>query len=271
MNGAYSEPDYQYAGLISRLLELPRANQVLSLRTGDGSEIQLVRESVGPLKLRLDGSCGADEAAAAHALMRVEAHFRPDLVRLLDPQDPFEGVVFTTDNPFSASALAYRIVTEALGADPAKVTVDKDYDDNDARPEIAAWLDYRRFIEILHEESGVRVRVKLYGSAGAKAGAEDEKPGYRIDVPTAPLDPRRGQRHRARQAISEAGWRHYDGDTGPEPESEGWLDVAAGSWGYSVDRGDSAEAADAALRLLCTIAELPMDVQVRVFPLAKRA
>lgn len=59
--------------------------------------------------------------------------------------------------------------------------------------------------------------------------------------------------------------RNRDTGSGPGPESP--VDESADSWGYSVYSGDSKAAADAALRLLCTIADIPIDVRVSVLPL----
>ncbi len=254
MSDGLSEPrpEDQFAGVVSRLLELPPADRVLSLRTHDGRGIQLVVDSEKPLTLRLDGPWPPSEKAKAGVLMRAAAE-RPDLARLLDPQDPTRGVVFSSGNQFSVSDLIYRLATEALRTNPGRLAIEKSYEDHDARPEIVATLNGRGAAEILHEESGVRVRVTLDG-------------GYRLEVPTASLDPRRGQRHRARQAIDEARWRLLEAGAGPAPDLEGSTDEAAESWGFSIDGGDAKTAADAALRLLCRIAELPIDVRLKVLP-----
>ena len=159
---------------------------------------------------------------------------------------------FPSENQYSASDLIYRLVTGALGADPVELAIERDYEDHDARPAIAAALKEHGAAEILHQESGVRVRAKLYSS------------GYSLRVPTASLDPRRGQRHRALEAISDAGWRLNDGDLGPEPDVDGSADEPGNTWGYSADNGGASEAADRALRLLCAIAEAPIDVRVSV-------
>lgn len=245
------QPEDQFANLVSRMLELPLAHRVLSLRAR-GRAVQVVRGSGGPLGLRLDGSWTAGEKERARALMRAAADRRPELVRLLDPEDPGRGVEFPSENQYSASDLVYRLVTGALGVDPAELAVERDYEDHDARPAIAAVLKEHGAAEILHPESGVRVRVKLYSS------------GYSLRVPTASLDPRRGQRHRAREAISDAGWRLNDGDLGSEPDVAGPADDPGNTWGYSADSGGASEAADRALRLLCAIAEAPIDVRVSI-------
>jgi hypothetical protein len=61
--------------------------------------------------------------------------------------------------------------------------------------------------------------------------------------------------------IEDVQWRNYDGDIGSGPDLDGWDDDAR-TWGYSMDKGDAKTAANAALRLLCKIAELPLDVRV---------
>lgn len=125
--------------------------------------------------------------------------------------------------------------------------------DHDACPEIARCLREQRAVEILHEESGVRVWARFWGGQD-----------YSLEVPVACLDSRSGQRHRAKGFIQDAGYRAYDADLGPVP------DVGEGrTWGYSRNQGGAKEAANQALRLLCEIAELPIDVRVRVEALAE--
>ena len=131
--------------------------------------------------------------------------------------------------------------------------VEKNSDDYDARAEIARRLLKDRAVEALHEESDVRVWARLWG-----------RQGYSLEVPVGCLDPRFGQRDRAKSFIQDAGYRAYDADLGPVP------DVGDGqTWGYSRDQGGAREAADQAFRLLCKIAELPFDVRVILRDLPK--
>ncbi len=245
-------PEDQFAPLVARMLELPIAPRVLSLRAGGARAIQLVRDAEGTLTLRLEGAWAAGEQERAHTLMREAAHHRPALVRLLDAEDGAGRVEFPGENQYSASALIYRLVTGALGADPAGLAIERDYVDHDARPAIAAALSEHGAAEILHQESGVRVQASMYSD------------GYSLRVPISSLDSRRGQRDRARSAICDAGWRLNDGDLGPEPDVDGSADDPGSTWGYSADRGDASDAAHAALRLLCAIADVPIDVSVIV-------
>ena len=127
--------------------------------------------------------------------------------------------------------------------------IEKNDDDHDARPEVARHLREERAVEILHEESGVRIWAKLWGG-------ED----YSLEVPVACLDPRSGQRHRAKSFIQDAGYRAYDADLGPVPD----VGEDSNTWGYSRDQGGAKEAANQALRLLCEIAGLPFNVRVKV-------
>ncbi len=253
-------PTDPLAGVISRLLELPPKDRVLTFRAANGRGVQLVCGKARPLMVRLEGPWTDAEQAEARAILGSEAASKPDQVRLLVPEDALRGLVLTAENSYAAARLVRRLVTDALGEDAERLLIDKDYEDHDARPEIAAALESHGGIEIAHAESGVRVRVKLCGS-GAEAS------GYRLEIPAACLDPRRGQRHRARQAVHDAGWRLIDQDMGSGPDLDGPSADPHSLWGFTADRGGRNDAADAALRLLCTIAEAPVDLHVSLVPL----
>lgn len=244
--------------IAARLLELPAANRILSLRLADGRGVQWVVDSQHPLTVRLDGEWSDSEKAAAQEIMQSEVAACPHLARLLDPADPTQGVVLTSGNQYFASKLVRQLITQALGGDPARLTIHKDYEDHDARPEIVDALTRQHGAEIVHQKSGVHVRVSLRKNTD----------GYRLEIPTAHLDPHRGQRHRARHLVDEINWRRYENDLGPRPDLEEDLDTPGQIWGYSIDRGDVEAAADAALRLLCKIAEAPIDARVSVLPLS---
>ena len=130
----------------------------------------------------------------------------------------------------------------------AELTGRPGYEDPDARPEVVELLDQQGRAELVHPESGVQVLIRrVYGE-------------YHLGVPTASLDPRRGQRHRARQAVSEALWRLYEYKTDSQPD----LKEDDEAWEYTLDHDDSRRAAGAALRLLCTVADVATDVQIEV-------
>lgn len=124
-----------------------------------------------------------------------------------------------------------------------------------ARREIVAVLRATGSARLLHVATGVRVVVTLEGGAA--------EAGYRLEVPTESLDPRRGQRHRARRAVEEMAWRELDhgADSAATPTS---LPDEAAAWHVSVSRGDATAAAAAALGLLATIVDQPLGVPVRV-------
>ena len=260
--GLVGQVEACFARPIAWFMELPPSRErILTFRLPNGRGIRLVDDLERPLTLVLDGPWTAEEKRAAQALLQAEVETRPHLTRLVDPEEPLKGLVFRDRNQFSASALVYRLTAEALGADPANLELERNYEHHDARPEIAALLDATGQAELLHEASGVRIVVELDG-LGKTAGEANPSPGYRLEVPVDSLDPKRGQRHRARQAILETRWRQAEGDDVPIPANA--LADDDTSWGFQVDHGDSNDAADAALRLFCTIADQPIDVRVRV-------
>lgn len=126
---------------------------------------------------------------------------------------------------------------------PADSTAAMDFEDPDARPDIVDQLEQQGQVEIHHRKSGVRVRV-----------AREGEYRYSVEVPTASLDPSRGQRHRAHGAVSEVLWRQYDHDA---IDSAPELADTDPSWGYSLERTGVSNAVGNALRLLCTIADVP--------------
>ena len=156
-----------------------------------------------------------------------------------DPQDPPPPVVM--DNPSAKT----------------QPKTPKDSEDHDARPAIIEILHDRREAELHHRESGVRVRVTC-------PDPTDGSSGYGLSVPTASLNGRRDQRKRARDAISDAAWRHYDADTGSSAAPNNPTEDDADVWGFSVHRGNADDAAQAALQLLCTITGAPIEVRVHV-------
>lgn len=111
-------------------------------------------------------------------------------------------------------------------------------------------LERRGRAELFDEPSGVRISVAL------------DDLGHRIEVPVANLDPRRGQRHRARQAIQDAQWRQAETGDGIDPSTG--LDDEAASWGWTVAHGSAQQAASAAEKLLSTILDRPIDSGARV-------
>lgn len=244
-------PDQFAVDKIRFLLDLPPAEHWLIFCARGGRRIRLDRSPVMKLTLTLDGPWSEDEKARISGLLAEESSSRTDLRHLRDAEDPLRGLVFSDENYFSASAVIHRIADEVLGVNPARLPVKKSYDDHDARPEIARRLRKDYSIEILHEESGVRVWARIWG-----------RETYSLSVPVACLDASRGQRERAKQSIADAGWRAYDGDLGPEP-TVGEDDEI---WGYLRDHGGAQAAADQALRLLCEIADLPINSRVSLGP-----
>lgn len=216
-----------------------------------GRKIRLERSPEVELTLTFDGPWNEDEKTRISSLLVEEVNSRPDLHKLRTAEDPLRGLVFLGENPYSASAVVHRIADEVLGVNPARLPVTKSYDDHDARPEIARYLYKEGSVEVLHEESGVRVWARLWGR-------ED----YSLEVPVACLDPRRGQRDRAKSFIANAGYSAYDADLGPVPA----IDDNDETWAYSRNQGGSKEGANQALRLICKIVELPLNIRVKVGP-----
>lgn len=253
---------------VARLLELPSADRTLTLRADDGRGVQLVCATGRPLALRLAGPWSAEEQGAAQGILASEVAAAPLQLSLPKTEDARPGVVLSGENPYVAATVIRRLVTECLGKDADQLTVERDYDDHDARPEIVATLESQGGVEIEHPESGVRVRVQLYAT-GDTTG--DTTSGYWVEVPTACLDPRRNQRHRAREAINDAGWRLADMDLSSGPDVEGAPDDQDTTWGFAASRGTAEEATERAFRLLCTIAEAPLDVRLSLSPLTPRS
>ena len=241
------ERDAFAADRIRFLLELPPAERSLIFRARGGRRIRLDRSPAMELTLTLEGPWNEDEKTRIGILLAEEASFRPDLHRLRDAEDPLNGLVFPGENEYSASAVVHRIAHGVLGVNPARLPVETNYDEHDARSDIARRLRKDRAVEVLHEESGVRVWAKLWS-----------RQDYSLEVPVACLDARSGQRSRAKSFIQDAGFRAYDADLGPVP------DVDGETWGYSRDQGGADEGANQALRLLCKIAELPINVRVKL-------
>ena len=245
-------PDQFAVDTIRFLLDLPPAERWLIFCARGGRRIRLDRSPVMKLTLTLDGPWSEDEKARISSLLAEESSSRTDLHYLRDAEDPLRGFVFSDENYYSASAVIHRIADEVLGVNPARLPVKKSYDDYDARPEIAKRLRKDDAVEILHEESGVRVWARIWGR---------EK--YSLSVPVACLDASRGQRERAERFIADAGWRAYEGELGPEP-TVGEDDKI---WRYSRDHGGARAASDQALRLLCEIVDLPINSRVSLGPL----
>lgn len=249
-----SPPDEFAAEKISFLLDLPPADQSLVFCARGGRRIRLDRSHGNTLTLTLEGAWNKQETERIRDLLASQASSRPNVCHLRDAEDPLRGLVFPDGNQFSASAAVHSIASEVLGVNPARLPVEKNYDDHDARPEIARRLRKDYSVEIFHEESGVRVWASIWG-----------KEHYSLSVPVAYLEASRGQRERAESFIADAGWRAYDGDLGPEP-TVGADDAV---WGYSRDHGGAQEGANQALRLLCKIVELPINTRVSLGPVPK--
>lgn len=151
-------------------------------------------------------------------------------------------------------AMVPAVVMDGPGAGSGRLS-EAEGDEGSALREIVAALRATASARLLHVATGVRVVVTLEGGA---AGT-----GYRLEVPTKSLDPRRGQRHRARRAVEETAWRELDQgpDSAATPTS---LPDEAAAWHVSVSRGDATAAAAAALRLLSTIVDQPPGLPVQV-------
>lgn len=251
------DPAFQYTGLISRLFELPSAARQLAFRLGGDREIRLFVDPKGKathspswlpgpsctLTLYLYGTFTSEETVVARALMKAATQPNPKaLAALRDPADPLRGVVFTEQSPYHASALVYDLATVAFRVDAAEIILHRDYEDHDARRTIASQVEEHRRVNILHEESGVRFDLALDGDSG-----------FTLQVPLALLSP--NQRYRANRLLEDKRWSLDDNDLGSGDES-----------GYTMWTGDAHEAADAALHLLRTVGELPIDVRVQITP-----
>ncbi|MEM9291031.1 MAG: superinfection immunity protein [Acidobacteriota bacterium] len=252
-SSAKLDPEYAFAKPIGRLMELAsRDERTLWFRLADGKALALIAGGQPSLVLQPRGPWSPAQRSVAAKLLRTEVEIRPAQVRLLEEVDPLRGIAFIDKNSYTVSALVYLLITECLEVTPEDLEIRMEPEDIDSRLAIADALSRSGRAEIHHEKSGVRIQVERLGGAGGS--------GFRIEVPVASLDPRRGHRHRARQALTEARWRFSeDGSEAQDPLSD---DEA--SWGYVAPRDDAEGAADIALRLICTITEEPIDLPLQV-------
>lgn len=122
-------------------------------------------------------------------------------------------------------------------------------DEHPATEELARLLEAQGTARVTDEKTGVQVEL---------VQREDR---VEIRVPTAPLDAGRGQRHRARQAIQDAGWRNYDADFADHAPD---LDDNDPYWRYGHHQGGPRFAAASALHLLCRIADVSADAPIQL-------